>query len=163
MSVDEFVAAEDFPGHDVLKKVLEVRSDDFTWLPDGRIWFSRAPLPVRRGFERMADALEFAFSVYVEGATIEELQRLLCLAHCDEMPITRRAIAKELGQRADRFPQIRRGVYAMRGMQGIAGQPQAENSRVAKLWMCGWEVEEDEEKPFNAESFFGGGFCFAAE
>jgi hypothetical protein len=156
--MDQFVASEDFPGHDILKKVLEVHSDEFTWLPDGRIWFSRAPVPVCAAFSDLQGALEFAFSIHEKGATIEELRRTLCLSVCDEGAITRLAIAKELAARPDLYGQIQRGKYAMMNQQPIQ-----EVIGKAALTQWGMSSIEDEEKPFNAESFFGSGFLFQAE
>jgi hypothetical protein len=170
MTTDQFVASDDFPGFDILKKVLEVHSDEFISLPDGRIWFNKTPVPVRTAFEKLQDALEFAFSEYPDGATIEELRRMLCLCVCDEMPITRFAIAKELTERKAVYWQIQRGKY---GRIGEEGSEQRRESGVRSKEVegrgggegvrTGGGGDDDEEKPFNPESFFGEGFTFAAE
>jgi hypothetical protein len=168
MTMDQFVASADFPGHDILKKVLELHSDEFAWLQDGRVWFSKSPLPVRASFATLREALEFAFSVFPNGATVEELRRLLCLTSCEETAITRLAIAKALGNAPELYPQVSRGIYVRR-MAGFE-RPRLGEKRAASWPSWGGAVmervieeEDDEEKPFNPESFFGTGFRFLAD
>jgi hypothetical protein len=126
------------------------------------VWFADAPVPVRIAFPGFAQALEFAFSVFPNGATIEDLRRLLCLSVCDDVPITRLSIAKEVASRPDLYQQITRGTYAM-----------AQEGRTAALvkWRASSAVAQravpvvlyEEDEPFNAESFFGGRFTFSAD
>jgi hypothetical protein len=167
MTTDQFVASADFPGHDILKKVLEVHADEFSWLPDGRVWFKKTPVPVRAAFSQLQDALEFAFAEYPAGATIEELRRMLCLCVCDEAPITRLAIAKELARKPGFYVQIQRGKYVLIGSEMISqyiGQSvvRERTSSIAGRKVLGL-IDDDEEKPFNPESFFGAGFSFATD
>jgi hypothetical protein len=170
MTIDQFVASADFPGHDILKKALEAHSDEFAWLPDGRVWFAHAPVPVRAAFPGLAQALEFAFSVFPGGATVEDLRRLLCLSACDGGPVTRLAIAKEVGSRPDLYCQISRGTYVLAAaVEGRLIEPGAGRSRASSMFtrkslpivFC--EEDDDDQKPFNAESFFGGSFTFSAD
>jgi hypothetical protein len=82
------------------------------------------------------------------------MRRILCLATVKGVPITRLDIARGLAARPDAFAQVQRGRYAKAEDQALP---------VAAKATPGPSDWEDAEKPFNAETFFGGTFSFAYE
>jgi hypothetical protein len=169
MSLDQFLSCSDFPAgsHDVVARVLEVHAEEFRPLPDGRIWFINSPLPVRATFERIQQAIEFGFSIFPAGATIEELRRLLCLATVSDLPITRLMVQRELAAKPELFVQIERGKYALVGSEGARQLPpvvvRTRASSVGPQRAPQIFEPDDDDRPFNPESFFGGKFSFALE
>jgi hypothetical protein len=168
LTLDQFRDSADFPvsALDVIEKVLSVHADEFTTLPDGRIWFVNSPVPVRAGFHSVQAAVEFGFSIFPQGATIEELRRLLCLATIDGLPITRIAIARELATRPQVFVQLDREKYALAGSDAARQRsPVAARTKAASVSPRTPPAFtlDDEDEPFNPESFFGGGFSFSPE
>lgn len=182
----------------LFNRVLSVHADEFTINPDdGKIWFSMQPLPIRCDFENVEQAISFAFTIFENGATIEELRKFLCLATHQGIPITRLCISHTLFERPDIFVQIQRGRYApfdseivqekRRQEQEQRPQPQlllnaglpgstntlgnfnsintfnnnADSTRGASLPSL--RLLDDEEKAFDADEFFGGGFHFSSE
>jgi hypothetical protein len=166
-TLDQIVAAGDCPDtvRDFYRKVLTLHADEFMRLPDNRIWFKNAPVPARASFDSVHGALEWAFSVFTHGATIEDLRRLLCLSINQGAPITRLAIAQELAARPQTFVQVERGKYAIAGSEAagelplIAPSTREEPVPRRPVQFRGGDAD-DEAQPFNPESFFGGGFCF---
>jgi hypothetical protein len=156
MTLDQMLASADFAAssRDALEKVLEIHSDEFRALDDGRIWLINAPLPETAAFDEIQDALEFGLAAFHGEATVEELRRILCLATVKGVPITRLDISRGLEARPDTFMQIQRGRYAKAEVDGLA---------IAAKATSGQSDWEDAEKPFNAEIFFGGAFSFADE
>jgi hypothetical protein len=164
-TLEQILIASDAPGlREVYERVLRVHSDEFHGLPDGRLWFRLSPVPTRGAFETVAAALRWAFGVFEEGATIEELRRLLCLSISQGMPITRLEIVQELAEKPDVYVQVHRGKYALVGSIGViqAGQDlqKAVDGRGRNPLLEIGE-DEDEVQPFDPESFFGGRFTFS--
>jgi hypothetical protein len=159
MTLEEFLASPTFStsNRELLTRILAVHSTEFTTLPDGRIWFPTTPLPTRSSFSTFQDAIEFALQFFPDGATTEELKRILCLSNCSEGAITRLALARELSAKPGLFLQLQRGRYA------LADAPSAIRSApvILRLPIC--SVFADDEENFNPDTFFGGRFQFAAE
>jgi hypothetical protein len=137
-------------------------------LPDDRVWFKDAPIPARASFESVQAAIEFAMTVYTAGATIEELRRCLCLSLSEGTTITRLAIAQELAAKPQLFVQVQRGKYAIAGSDATwdlpaIAVPRSRSASVGPRRVPLVVREDDDPAPFNAESFFGGRFCFSPE
>jgi hypothetical protein len=166
-TLDQILAEGDSPENlrDFYQKVLSLHSDEFSLLPDNRIWFKGAPVPARASFDTMQGAVEWALNVFAQGATIEELRRLLCVSISQGTPITRLAIAQELAARPNVYVQVQRGKYGLAGVgTGLESEAEArshtESEAPRPAGFRGGDAE-DEAQPFNPESFFGGGFSFA--
>lgn len=202
LTVPELVNLTQQMGADdnLFNRVLGVHADEFTINPeDGKIWFSMQPLPIRCNFESVEQALSFAFTIFQNGATIEELRKFLCLATHQGVPITRLCISHAFVQRPDIFVQIQRGRYApfdsevaqekRRQEQEERRQQQSQlnagligntislnsfnssntfdnNSDVGSIRgasLPSFRLLDNEEKAFDADEFFGGGFHFSSE
>jgi hypothetical protein len=166
MTIDTFLASPTFAGTDspTVERVLSVHSGEYAALPDGRIWFVNSPLPVQAAFDSLQDGIIFAFSVFTEGATPEELRRFLCLAPCADGLVTRMSVASVLQSKPELFVQIRRGTFALAGTDAariplpiLPPRARASSARIRRMSPIG----DDDEDKFNPESFFGGGFSFA--
>jgi hypothetical protein len=162
MTIDEIVAKADFPEASVelLQRVLGIQGSELTILPDGRIWFIGLPVPLRYGFDSLTSALEFAFSMFRDGATIEELRRVLCLSTDNGVPITRMAISRELTGNSKMFSTIQRGKWNLASPE-VTEKPGPGPGNMG--WDIGGGFVDDEGTEFNAEVFFGGAFAFAEE
>jgi hypothetical protein len=162
-SLDQIITASDTPTalREIYDRVLRLHSDEFHVLPDGRLWFRSSPIPTRAGFDTVGAALSWAFTIFSNGATIEELRRLLCLSINQGIPITRLEIARELAGKPDEYIQVQRGKYALAGSEGAREAAQAAKKEEAPPGPFKLEEGEDEGQPFNAESFFGGRFTFS--
>jgi hypothetical protein len=166
---DQILPAGDSPGivREVYQKVLDLHTDEFVSLPDNRVWFKDTPIPVRASFDSVQAGIEFALTIYTAGATIEELRRFLCLSLCQGMPITRLTVAQELAAKPQLFVQVQRGKYAIAGTEAAFDLPsvvaRSRSASVGPKRVPLVVLDEDDEMPFNAESFFGGRFCFAPE
>lgn len=197
LTVPELVNLTQQMGADdnLFNRVLGVHADEFTINPDdGKIWFSMQPLPIRCDFENVDQAITFAFSIFQNGATIEELRKFLCLATHHGIPISRLCISHALFEKPDIFVQVQRGRYApfdSEVVQEKRRQEQEENQQQTSLGgpsilgslstMSSLEdgsklgnstkgsslpsrrLLDDEEKAFDADEFFGGGFHFSSE
>jgi hypothetical protein len=168
MTLDEFRSSPNFPASNVqlFERVFSVHSTEFTPLADGRIWFVNSPLPVQAAFDTIEEAVVFAFTIFTDGATPEDLRRFLCLARCTEGAITRIAVAKVLSAKPDLFIQIQRGKYAIAGSPAAQIPPPLPPGTIASSTSPSRTLPvemEDAEDPFNPESFFGGGFSFSSE
>jgi hypothetical protein len=166
MTIDEFLGSPTFASSDspTVERVLSVHSEEYAVLPDGRIWFSNSPLPIQAAFDTIQDAIVFAFSIFTEGATPEDLRRFLCLAPCADGQITRVSISQALQSKPDIFVQIQRDRFALAGTDAARVPPPAMPPRAraqSATVRRRMPIVEDEEEAFNAESFFGGGFSFA--
>jgi hypothetical protein len=164
-TLDEILLASDTPGalRDVYERVI-FASDEFHALPDGRLWFRSSPVPTRAGFDTVSAAINWGFTIFHGGATIEELRRLLCLSITQGTPITRLEIAQELAAKPDAYVQVQRGKYALAGFaveaEDVPVGPKAPD-KVPRRPLLDLGEDEDEVEPFNPESFFGGRFSFS--
>jgi hypothetical protein len=158
LTPDELFSSPVFAGsaRNLLSRIIEVHCTEFTILPDGKVWFPNTPLPPRSHFATFGDALEFALSFFPQGATTEELKRILSLSTCDEGLVTRIALVTVLSSIPDRFVQIQRGKY-------VLSDGQVESKPSGRFTTQGIAPMLQEDDMFNPESFFGGKFLFAAE
>jgi hypothetical protein len=170
MTIDQFIESPNFPLSDrqLFERVFSVHSAEFNALPDGRIWFVKSPVPIQAAFDTIEEAAIFGFTVLSEGATPEDLRRLLCLARCGTGAITRMSLAKVLSANPDLFVQIQRGKYALAGADGAQTPVSVASGSIAMPTAAtGWSPldldDVEEEDRFNPESFFGGGFSFSSE
>ncbi|OHT03434.1 hypothetical protein TRFO_06664 [Tritrichomonas foetus] len=166
LTVDEFVNLTEQMGADaqLFHRVLSVHTDEFTITDEasGRVWFYQQPLPIRAEFQTVEQAINFAFStVFPNGASVDELRRFLCLATHSGVPITRLCITHTFVEKPDQYLQIQRGKYAPADSPIAKEPPPPEpHGRGRRLSMI---ALEEEEKTFNPDDFFGGGFSFSAE
>lgn len=82
LTVDQFASLTDLSGVDsgILEVFLLHHSRNYTRGIDGSYWFARQKRPTARNFDSMSQALIWAFMEFPNGATIEEIHRLLCLS-----------------------------------------------------------------------------------
>jgi hypothetical protein len=155
MTINEIIAKADFPGAsvEVLERILALQESGLNVMADGRVWFVGIPVPLRYGFDSLRLALEFAFSLFPDGATIEQLRRVLCLSTDGGVPITRMAISSGLAANSDMFVSIQRGKWTLAA--NVVDEETPPPGHPVPT------VAEGEE--FNAEVFFGGAFAFAEE
>lgn len=204
LTVGELVHLTEEMGADeaLFHRVLGVHADEFTLNQDGRIWYTNQPMPVRCDFENIEEALKFAFTIFTEGATIEELQHFLCLATQKGIPITRLTISHAFYLMQGVFVQIQHRRYApidseivrQRARQEAEQQQQQQMTRVSISGISQFNIpgmsaftgfhgtnpvnqrlrsaslpqplrlfDTEEEKAFDANEFFGGGFSFSPE
>lgn len=96
-----------------LLKVLQRHSDEFTLIENGW-WFTDTPLPLREDYPTMAHAIFIALKSFPEGATVEQLHRVLCLSTVvGKKRITRRSVSRELSRRPKMFHHVSRAQYAL--------------------------------------------------
>lgn len=98
---------------DILSDFMYQHKNDFSLHSDGVWWFTNQPLPDRWTFDNVINALVFAFQKINDGASIEELNWLLCLSTVNNKRISRRKISRELSRRTDLFNHISRAKYSL--------------------------------------------------
>ena len=172
MTVEQLVATAGLPDADaaLFERVLSVDYGEFKDVGGGRFWFVNTPLPLRCDYDTTSQALTFAFSLFPDGATLEELRRVLCLSTVNGDPITRVVVANEIARQPHLFPKVRRGRYAIAGSSAAlfsvpAPQIRARASSVTRGQRVSL-IESDEEdtvQPFNPAAFFGASFSFSPE
>jgi hypothetical protein len=158
LTLDEIFSSPVFVGstRDLIGRIVEVHSTEFSVLSDGKIWFVGTPLPPRCHFTTIVESLEFAIGLFNHGATTEELKRILSLSTCDEGILTRLALAMVLSANPDRFVQLQRGRFGL--MDGLV-----DSKPVERFGSPIQAAMSNEDESFNPELFFGGKFTFAAE
>jgi hypothetical protein len=156
MTINEVIAKADFPGASVglLERILALRESGLNVLPGGRIWFIGIPVPARMGFDTVKESLEFALSLFPEGASIEDLRRVLCLSTENGVPITRISVSAGLSANPEVFAAVQRGKWTL-----VSNMVAEESPATGHVDTPDFEDEGE----FNAEVFFGGAFAFAEE
>jgi hypothetical protein len=140
--------------------VLGLHSNEFTLLPNRRIWFADAPMPARECFDSVQAAIRSDPLIFPNGATVEELRNVLCLSTIQGQPMTRLAIVQTLSTHPTLYAQIDRGRYAL-AESDVASQLQIIILKPGSSRPF-FRVD-DEDGPFDPASFFGGHFVFAVE
>lgn len=105
----------------VFRAFMEAHSDAYEADECGLYWFAGQPHPIRRDFDNMYSALMHAFTVFPDGASVEELHWYLCLCTVGNgKPVKRRSISRELSRRQDLFIRLSRARYtAVRAQEQI--------------------------------------------
>ena len=96
----------------VFRAYLESHSNNYKADENGLLWFAGQPRPIKREFGNVYQALLHAFTIFKDGASIEELHWYLCLCTVGNgKPIKRRCISRELSRRQDLFIRLSRARY----------------------------------------------------
>ena len=184
LTVQELVELTRQMGADeqLFNRVLSVHSDEFTIISshqhvptffggaqgqreenEGRIWFKNQPLPIRADFGDVEQAIDFAFTLFPKGASIEELRNFLCLATHNGIPITRICISHTFVQKPDKYVQIQRGKYAPADSPAAKEPPPDINTPQGRRRRSSLMKIEEDEKVFNPDDFFGPTFSFSPD
>jgi hypothetical protein len=98
----------------MLEAFLVQHADEYSRDGDGSFWFTGRIRPAPCNFESMGHALLWAFSEFPDGASVEEMHRLLCLSTVGgSKRITRRSVSRELSRRTDLFMHSSRARYVL--------------------------------------------------
>lgn len=150
-TLEYFVDQTQLNGADIqlFQTFLTEHEFEFAKGEDGRYWFANQPRPVLMDFKSICKGLIHALeTVFVSGASIEELHWYLCLATVNNAKcFTRRCISRELNRRGRLFTRLSRARYTLvKDQDGEAPEELVEDNQ--------------EELDFDAFSFFDDDFHF---
>lgn len=116
MTLEQFVNQTSLNGVDInlFERFLNEHETEFSRGEDGTYWFTDQPRPIQRDFESIIHALVHAFTVFPQGASVEELTWYLSMATVGgSKSITRRSVSRELSRRTDLFNHLSRARYIL--------------------------------------------------
>jgi hypothetical protein len=116
LTLEQFALSTDLSGVDspMLEAYFAQHADEYACDGDGSFWFAGCVRPLQCNFASMGHALIWGFSEFPNGASVEEMHRLLCLSTVGgSKRITRRSVSRELSRRTDLFVHSSRARYVL--------------------------------------------------
>ena len=115
LTIEQFVEKTELSGAHLplFERFLNEHQTEFSKNIDETWWFINEPIPIKREFENLCQAITIAFEPFINGATVEEIHWYLCLSTVGGKPIARRSISRELSRRQDLFIHLSRAKYGL--------------------------------------------------